>query len=59
MIEDKHPWWAHVILATIFAGCFAAVPFWTRGLSLHIASIAAMFIFPSMIVVYISVMRGK
>jgi hypothetical protein len=57
--EDRNPWWTHIFPATVIAGGFAAVPFWTRGLSLEIATVAAGIIFPLMIVAYIYVVTGK
>ncbi len=59
MAEGRDPWWTHVYLATIIAGGFAAVPFWTRGLSIEVATVAAAIIFPLIIAAYIFVVRGK
>jgi hypothetical protein len=59
MTEEHIPWWFHVLAATFIAACFAAVPFWTRGLTVQIAGIAAVVIFPSIIVVYIVAMKRK
>lgn len=50
-------WLAHIILATMFAGVWAAVPFWVRGLPLSIAEVLAAIIFPAVIVGYILLMR--
>lgn len=57
MTEYKASRWAHVALATFIASGFAAVPFWTHGLSLAVASVAAAVIFPAVIVAYVFVMR--
>jgi hypothetical protein len=59
MRDNKIPWWFHVIAATAIAGGFAAVPFWTWGLTVQMAGIAAAVIFPSIIVAYVLAMRGK
>ncbi len=57
--ESGSPWWSHVVVATIIASGFAAVLFWTRGLSVEVATVASLIIFPSIIAAYIFVMRGK
>jgi hypothetical protein len=57
MSADNPPWWTHFLLATIIAGIFAALPFWTRGLSVEMAKVAAMIIFPLVIAVYIFAVR--
>jgi hypothetical protein len=59
MSKSKNPWWTHIFLATVIAGGFAAIPFWTRGLSLELAELAAIVIFPSIIVAYILIVREK
>lgn len=59
MSDDKIPWWFHVIMATLIASGFAAVPFWTWGLTVQMAGIAAAVILPSIIVAYILATRGK
>lgn len=60
MVAEGHdPWWTHVFLATIIASGFASVPFWTRCLSIEIATVAAVFIFPLIIGAYIFIVRGK
>lgn len=55
----KSSWWSHIVLATIIATGFAAIPFWTRGISLELAEVAAIIIFPVIIVIYILVAKGK
>jgi hypothetical protein len=50
--------WTHVVLVTMLAGIFAAVPFWVIGLPLWIAETLAAIIFPGVIVAYILVMRS-
>jgi hypothetical protein len=57
--ESRDPWWSHIFMAAFIAGGFAAVPFWTRGLSLEIATVVALVIFPSVVVVYIFVAKSK
>jgi hypothetical protein len=59
MAEARSPWWSHVVLATTIAGGFAAVPFWTRGLSIEAATVAALIIFLSIVAAYIFVMRAS
>ena len=59
MAEDKITGWAaHAILASIIAGGFAAVPFWTWGVTLREAGIAAPIIFVLVIGAYVYVMRN-
>lgn len=48
--EYPVPWWFSVIYVTMIAAAIAAVPFWTRGLTLTMAEIAAAIIFPSVVV---------
>jgi hypothetical protein len=52
MQQDNIPWWGHVIAATVIASLFAAVPFWTHGLTLMGATICAGIIFPAVVVLY-------
>jgi hypothetical protein len=53
MTEDKIPWWTHVIAALVVALLFAAVPFWTHGLSVSDATICAGVIFPVVVAFYV------
>jgi hypothetical protein len=50
--ERPVPWWFSVIYVTMIAAVFAAVPFWTRGLTLTMAEIAAAIIFPSVAIFF-------
>jgi hypothetical protein len=54
--ENSH-WRAHVILVTLTACVFAAVPFSMRGLGTEIAELAAMILFPATIAAYIFIMK--
>ena len=59
-MDDKNtPWWAHVVLATMIAAGFSAVPFWIIGLPLKFAEVAATIIFPLVIVAYVLIMKSK
>jgi hypothetical protein len=55
-IENSH-WRPHVVLVTLTACVFAAIPFLVRGLSTEVAELAATIIFPSTISAYILVMK--
>jgi hypothetical protein len=59
MSEKKELWWPHIVVATAVAGGFAALPFWTVGLPIWIATIMAAVLFPSVLTLYILVVLGK
>jgi hypothetical protein len=54
---ENSRWSSHLLLLTLVAFVFAAVPFLMRGLSMEIAALAATIIFPSAIAAYIFVMK--
>jgi hypothetical protein len=54
MSAEKTHWRLHVVLVTIIASVFAAVPFLMGA---EIAQFAAMILFPSTIAAYVIVMR--
>jgi hypothetical protein len=54
MSAEKTHWRLHVVLVTIIACVFAAVPFLMGA---EIAQFAAMILFPSTIAAYVVVMR--
>jgi hypothetical protein len=56
MKENSH-WRLHLILVTLTACAFAAVPFSMRGLSIEVTELAAAIVFASTIAAYILVMR--
>jgi hypothetical protein len=60
MSNDKNDlrWWQIIIIATVVAGVFAAIPFWTVGLSLQTAGIIAMVIFPVVFGFFFAAFRG-
>jgi hypothetical protein len=54
--ENSH-WRSHLILVTLTACAFAAVPFSMRGLSIEVTELAATIVFSSTIAAYILVMK--
>ena len=54
MRAEKTNWRSHVVLVTIIASVFAAVPFLMGS---EIARVAATILFPSTIAAYVVVMR--
>jgi hypothetical protein len=59
MAEKHDSWWAHGLLAVIIAGLFAAIPFWTHGLSIQVAAAIAAIIFLAVLLAYALVVRAK
>jgi len=57
MTDEKHPLWTHILLAVLIASLFAAVPFWTHGLTSGQATAIATVIFPLIIAAYVYIMR--
>jgi hypothetical protein len=49
--------WLHVVLVTMIASVFAAVPFVMPGLGTDIAELAAMIIVPSNVAAYLFVRK--
>ena len=49
--------WSHVVLVTMIASVFAAVPFLMPGLGTDIAELAAMIIVPSNVAAYFFVRK--
>jgi hypothetical protein len=47
------------IFATVWAAGWAAIPFWTRGLTLGMAEAVAAVIFPAALIAYALITRGK
>jgi hypothetical protein len=57
MKAENSLWGSHVILVTLTACAFAAVPFSMRGLSIEVTELAATIVFSSTIAAYILVMK--
>jgi hypothetical protein len=57
MTAEKNSWRSHVVLLTLTACAFAAVPFLMRGLSIEVAELVATIAFSLTIAAYILVMK--
>jgi hypothetical protein len=57
MSVENSRWRSHVVLVTLTASVFAAVPFLMRGLSTEIAELAAVILFPATIAAYIFIVK--
>ncbi len=49
-------WLWYILGAAVIAGCFAAAPFWVRGLPFKWAELASLAIFPCVLVFLIVAM---